>query len=210
MVPRSATPTGMIALAMALALTLALTLSGCVGGPAPTPRYYLLTPDMAPAAATRRPPRVRIGELRLPQYLERPHIVTRTAANRLELADYHQWAGNLRKDMVQVLARNLARRLATPYVSLPAAPLVNPDVVVEVTVMQFEQGPDGRVGLAAGWRLVDGSGREELAAGLSELASAPLPATADYAAVVAAMSGVYGELAAEIAGAIRTRVVAGD
>ncbi len=197
----------------ALVLAAALALGGCLGGPAPTPRYYVLTPEPAgapPPAGDEGGLRVRIGELRLPRYLERPQIVTRSAANRLELAEYHQWGGNLRENMLQVLARNLARRLETPHVSIPPASAGEPpQVVVGVTLGRFERGPEGRVRLSAWWRVSAGPRGRVLVARLTELAGAPLPEGADHAAVVAAMSALYGELAAEIAAAIRERVPAG-
>lgn len=197
-----------IAIRRLLAL-LAVTalLGGCLGGATPAPRYYVLNPVVAepavpdPAAAELT---VKLLELRLPQYLERPQIVTRSEANRLELAEYHQWGGNLRKNMVRVLVRNLSRALGTPLVSGP--PLrtgLAADYLVELEVTEFERRPDGRVGLAAWWRLMGGGGEGTLEARVSELHSAPLPPEAGFETTVATMAEVYGELAREIATAIR-------
>ena len=52
---------------------------------------------------------VVVASVRLPQYLERPQIVTRSGDNRLQLAEFDQWGGNLYQDMTRVLAQNLAR-----------------------------------------------------------------------------------------------------
>lgn len=187
-----------------LALSVAL-LSGCSTGKAPDTRFYVLSElageTTALAEARREPPlAVDIAALRVPQYLERPQIVTRSAHNELTLEEYHQWGGNLAKNITRVLARNLSLLLATPEITVfsrrPPAPA---DVRVEIDVLQFERGPDRRVLLSAQWRLragVDGAPR---LARISDLASEPLAETAGIDASVAAMSALLGELSTIIA-----------
>lgn len=188
-------------------LLAATLLSGCIGAKAPATRFYILTPaEEGAAPLSERPLVVEIASLRLPQYLERPQIVTREQRNRLELAEYHQWAGNLRKNMARVLAANLSHELATPNVAIAPHPSSTPpDVRIDLEVMQFERSPDQRVHLSANWSLSHERGREVLASRHTRLSSEPLPVSeeADYDATVAAMNGVLGELSAEIAEAIR-------
>ncbi len=79
-------------------------MSGCIGTSAPVTRFYVLNPLEAGAGTVGDDGRkaalsVEVAALRLPQYLERPQIVTRSAENRLELAEFHQWGGNLRKNL---------------------------------------------------------------------------------------------------------------
>ena len=84
-------------------------LPGCLGANPPTPtRFYLLDPVSHGAVLETggRQICVELRSLDLPQYLEKPQIVTRTAANRLELAEYHQWGGNLRKNIIRVMKQN--------------------------------------------------------------------------------------------------------
>ena len=191
----------------ALALALAL-LTGCATGESTATRFYVLDAlpgdSQALSEARREPPiAVDIAALRLPQYLERPQIVTRSARNELALAEYHQWGGNLAKNVTRVLARNLALLLGTSEVTVfsrrPPAPA---DVRVEVDVMQFERGPDRRVLLAAQWRLRAGADGAPRLARISELVSEPLDAAAGMDATVAAMSALLGELSRVIARAV--------
>ena len=192
-----------------LTLPVALLLAGCGSSSAPT-RYYVLTPlASAPAAAQLAGPRevsVLVTAVRLPQYLDRPQIITRGGDNRLQVSDHDQWGGNLRQDMTRVLAQNLGRLLGSDRVvtaphSLRAS---QPDFRVEVEVLRFERAPDGRVHLAAKWWLSRGDGTL-LASPSTELAGAALAEGGGVDALVASMSAVYNELALAIAQALRGR-----
>jgi len=198
------------ALAARIAVTLLapLLFAGCAGGDRPSTRFYVLSalPESTPAlpGARREPPlALDIAPVRLPQYLARPQIVTRTADNEIALAEYHQWGGNLAKNMMRVLARDLSRLLATPEITLfsrrPPAPA---DARIEIEVLEFERGADLRVRLTAQWRLRHGGDGAPALARISERVSEALPVDADMAATVAAMSALLGELSRELAGAV--------
>jgi hypothetical protein len=191
----------------ALAIALAL-LAGCATSESTTTRFYVLDAlpgDSAALSEARREPpiAVDIAALRLPQYLERPQIVTRSARNELALAEYHQWGGNLAKNVTRVLARNLALLLGTAEITVfSRRPPTPADVRVEIDVMQFERGPDRRVLLSAQWRLRAGADGTPHLARISERVSEPLDAAAGMDATVAAMSALLGELSREIARAV--------
>ena len=80
-------------------LALALSLSGCAGISPPTQFYTLADPGavsspVAPASV-RSNAAIGVGPLRLPAMLDRPQIVTRKDDNRVDLAEFHRWAGEL-------------------------------------------------------------------------------------------------------------------
>ena len=98
-------------------------LSSCVKSSTPVTRFYVLNPINSDTSLVSESERkgllsVEVASLRLPQYLERPQIVTRSGGNRLELAEYHQWGGNLRKNMMRVIAKNLSQLLGTPNIAI--------------------------------------------------------------------------------------------
>ena len=194
----------------ALLITAIVALAGC-GGSAAT-RYYVLTP--IPAGAAPAEPRnvaVVVGGVRLPQYLDRPQIVTRGGDHRLQVADQEQWGGNLRQDMTRVLAENLCRLIGSDrVVAAPHALRMQPDYRVEVEVLRFERHADGRVRLEAKWWLTRGSDGTPLASPSAVLYGAPLPDAGAVDAMVASMSDVYNELARAIAAAIRSRPAGGS
>ncbi|MEM7407451.1 MAG: PqiC family protein [Pseudomonadota bacterium] len=196
-------------LLVAVALA-ALALSGCImqGEPAPDNQFYVLdslpadTAPLAPPAAG-KPLVIDLAAVRLPQYLQRTQIVTRIDANRLSVSEFDQWGGNLEKNMMRVLGTNLALLLGTPEVHLAArrAP-GGVDAQVEVEVMKFERGPDGRAELAAQWRLIDEQEERTLVSRITNLRGQPARAGDSIGTTVAAMSDLLGELSRRIASAI--------
>ncbi len=175
-------------------------LSGCLPSGIPPTRFYVLDPfdsgiSLVKDADQIPPLSIEIVSLRLPQYLERPQIVTRSNGNQLELAEFHQWGGNLRKNMTRVLAKNLSWLLDTPDISVyPRDPQIPSDFRIGLEVMRFERDPDGKVRLSSQWRLSRGKDRKPLATKITELESPTLPAGSDFGQTVSVMSGLMGEL----------------
>ncbi len=188
-------------------LVLAFTvifLVGCGTSKAPATRFYVLT-SLDPGVPfvtephLKAPLAVEVSSLHLPQYLERPQIVTRSTENRIELAEFHQWGGNLRKNMMRVLARNLSQLLATPQISIfPHSPQAAPDFRVDLEIMKFERDPQGKVQLSAQWRVSGSGDRKALITQFTDLESPPVETGHDLEPTVSAMSALWGELSQEI------------
>ncbi len=183
-------------------------LCGCSTTTDPATRFYVLNPldsdvNLISEIDRKGPLSLEVASLRLPQYLERPQIVTRSGANRLELAEYRQWGGNLRKSMMRVLAQNLSRLLDTPHIAIyPHRPKILPDFRVELEVMHFERDSDGQVRLSAQWRLSSGKDRKPLTTRITDLASPVFQKGGDFEHTVSAMSKLFGELSKIIGNAI--------
>ena len=180
-------------------------LSGCLGGSSPAVRFYVLSPmsDSIPADGNNKLA-VEISTIHLPQYLDRPHLVTRSGNNRLKILQSHQWGGNLRKDMVRTLAVNLSRLLDTPNVTIaPHRSSTQGDYRVSIEIIKFEKDTDNHVRLSAQWQISSGIERKPLVTQISTLASHTATTQDNYDEVVAMMSEQYGELAKLIANAIQ-------
>lgn len=174
-------------------LWLALLLGACASAPAT--RFYALAPAPASVTAARlaAPPIIVVREVGLPRYLDRPQIVTRTEAHRLRFAEFAQWGGDLREELTQVLAENLARRLAgSAVLPAPTFAATRPDLAVDVDIVRFEAADDGQVHLVARWRVPGAPIR-------TAAFSRPRPGEAVDAALVGVMSELVGDLAAAIA-----------
>jgi uncharacterized lipoprotein YmbA len=173
-------------------------LSGCISSNAPATRFYVLNPvDSRETLDTGRKDALslEIGSLHLPQYLERPQIVTRNTGNRLDLAEFHQWGGNLRKNMMRVLAKDFSLLLGTAKVYIsPHHPQTPVDFRVQLQVMKFERDPDGKVRLSTQWLLSRGRDRKPLGTSFTDLESPAVPKHADVEETVSAMSALLGEL----------------
>ena len=187
-------------LSMLVLLIAGICLSGCLATTAPGTRFYVLSAvdadeNLPLPGGLNRPLSVQILSLRLPQYLERPQIVTRTGGHRLVLGEFDQWGGNLKKNMIRVMAENLSRLLATAHVAMPPfRPPAPADFRLAVEVIRFEKGADGRVRLSAQWHLLDSADPQSAITQITELVSDPVPAGQSYDDTVSAMSRVLGEL----------------
>jgi len=188
-----------------LALLLVLGLSGCIGGSSPAVRFYVLSPLVPTESSTSsKPLAIEISTIHLPQYLDRPHLVTRSGNNRLRILQSHQWGGNLRKDMVRTLAVNLSQLLDTPNITIaPHRSSTQGDYRISIEIIKFEKDTDGHVRLSAQWQITSGLERTPLVTEITTLSGDSPVAEDNYDEVVAMMSQQYGELAKLIAQAIR-------
>ncbi len=177
-----------------------LALTAC--GHTPAPRYYVLSgPPLASDAALRAGPRVGLGPITLPSYLDRPQVVTRASATELTLAQAHRWAEPLNVSFARALQAELLHRLPTSDVVLhPWSSTSGVARQVSVDVLRFERDVDGRFVLGARWAVQTPSGDTSSAPHTSEIA---LPAGQDdYAALVAAANGAIATLAEQIIAAL--------
>lgn len=187
----------------ALALWLLVIVCGCGGSPAV--QYYTLNP-LAPA--TSGSPAltytVVVGPVAFPDMLDRPQIATRNSDNRVDYAEFHQWAGRLREDFKRVLIENLGAILADKGVAVVGDDFaVNPALRLALQAQQFDGRPGDSLLLNASWTLQDLKTREVLAVRKS-LIREPVPA-GSYAELAAAHSRAIEALSREIALEIRSR-----
>lgn len=193
--------------ASAIRMVVAVLLSGlllgaCLGGSGGTVRYYLVNPaDFS--AADKGPDKklvIQIINLQIPQYLERSQIAVRTGENSLQFSEFNQWGENLRKNLMQTMARNLAGLLASADIATPLNRSSSmPDYRLEIHIDQFEQGSDGLVRLAARWQLIDAASSEPLGTHSADLKSRQRIPGRDYDQMVSAMRDLYGQLSRMIA-----------
>ena len=180
-----------------------VALAACsVFTPRPDPsRFFTLTPiaDPGNASAPLRNRVLGIGPITLPQYLDRPELVTRVGPNEVRQATFDFWAGSLQKQFSTTLAQNLQGLLSpssiVPYPWYSGSP---PDLAVEVDVLELERGTDGQAHLAARWRIRKGAAM--VRAEESKLAR---PTAEDPTSTVAALSELLGQLSGEIAEAAK-------
>ena len=183
-------------------------LAGCAPGQ-PT-RHYTLSTATEPAVAPRSGQGLAIGlgPLTLPQYLDRPDIVTRAGANQMRLGDFSQWAEPLEPLLARVMAEDLyALTGASDVIPVPQRGDLPLDRVVEVDVARFDADEAGEVRLDARWRVYRGDHETLVASGRSQIAEQGA-AVPDCDAIVAAMSRAVGQLGSEIAAAITTKAPA--
>jgi uncharacterized lipoprotein YmbA len=186
-------------------LTLLFTLfllTGCgSSGESPT-RYYLIEP-VSGVTADSSDLAIEIADLDIPQYLERYQIASRRAGNQLVFATSHQWAENLRKNLMRTLARNLTSYLGSADIGTPANRSSSaPDFSVRIYIERFERDAEGYVQLTARWQLSKGDTRKTLITQSSQFTSANRIDARDYAGTVASMAALFADLSKTISTAI--------
>ena len=146
---------GLLALACAWAVG-----CGSLLDPRPdTSRFYVLDPIAAQGPADEALSddgvSIGLGPVRIPDYLRRPEMVTRTGASEIEPSNAARWAEPLDQALPRVLAKELARALRTPrVVSYPWYRRTRPDYQVSIEVLQFERDePSDRAVLVARWEV---------------------------------------------------------
>src|SRR5208283_2593522 len=55
---------------------------------------------------------IAVGPVGIPDYLDRPQIVTRSGKNELKLSEFDRWGGSLEADISRVLVENISSFLA--------------------------------------------------------------------------------------------------
>ena len=173
-------------------------------------RFYLLhsTTGSVKSPDVLSPPSeisIGVGPVKLPDYLDRPQIVTRATPGKLDLAEFDRWAEPLSENFARVLAEELSAMLSTSRVLMHPWPRTSQvDCQIAVDVVRFEGVPGGRATLGARWTLYGEQGRKVLAQRNSEI-SDPVDSTS-YEALVAAQSRAVASLSREIAAAVREAV----
>ncbi|OPY66439.1 MAG: hypothetical protein A4E57_02816 [Syntrophorhabdaceae bacterium PtaU1.Bin034] len=192
-----------------LGLAVFLLFTGGCGSSKPS-RFYTLNP-MVPASSSgsvrNTPlsgscPTIGIVLVEIPDYLDRPQIVTRNADNGLKIAEFDRWGGELQKDIARVLAETMSTSLTGNSIFIQTGRRAIPaDYRITVHVTRFEGIPGNAIWLKAMWTILEKDGRHVVVRGELDHRE-PVPGS-DYEATVAAMSRAVDRLGKEIAGAVK-------
>jgi hypothetical protein len=186
-----------------------LTVASCAllaacAGTTPT-HFYTLSSLMAapgeamPAAAKNLT--LGVGPVTLPEYLNRPQIVTRDGSNRMILADFDSWIEPIDGLFARTLAEDLSLLLGTDeVVQLPERRPVQLDYRVAVDVMRFDVDSNGNAVLDARWQLSRDDDERLLRAARSTVVEPVKPG--DQVAAAQGLSRALGAMSRQIAAAI--------
>jgi uncharacterized lipoprotein YmbA len=140
---------------------------------------------------------VALGPVKLPDYLGRLEIATRTDENRLSFSDTKRWAEPLDVNFTRVLSQDLAILMNLgEIVSYPWFADVKVDYQVPVHVSRFEADDGGNVVLQARWSVKAVKSGALIYAKDSRIVQTK---SEDDTAAVSAMNAAVTELAREIA-----------
>jgi len=183
----------------------ALLLLGCaVTEPA---RFYILEPlsETNSAAEPRTVSEkltIGIGPVTLPDYLNRPQIVSRAEENELHLAEFHRWAEPLKDNISIVLIENLRTLLSSDGIYiLPWKGASHVYYRLRVDFIRFDVSAAGEASLLAGWSLWKRGQKTEA---VSKTSSVRVSVKGDgYNAMVSALNQTLTRFSREMAQTLR-------
>ena len=182
-------------------------LSGCATSP--PQRFYLLSSLDINASSQMQPSAdercfaIGIGPIRIPDYLDRPQIVTRRASGEIALAEFDRWGEPMKDNLTRALAKNLSILLCTNTIAFfPWRGGIPIDYRIEMEVLRLDGSLGGNISLEAWWMVLSGNGKRMLLAKKSNFTEAA--GGKDYQSLVAAQGRALGHLSREIAEAIKT------
>lgn len=192
-------------------LTIALAcLTGCavIETKSDPSRFYVLeSPAIPPSAADAPawPFALAVGRVSLPDYLDRPQVVTRSDDNRVTFSEFHRWPESLDRAVTRVFSDVLASHLrAARVVREPSLDVYRDGVLVQVDALRFEGALGGEVVLRARWRAMAIHNGDVLTSGEH---SVSVPSSGgSYDAYAVAMSEALDRFAAEVAARLRHAV----
>ena len=128
-----------------------VVVSGCGRSPAVT--FYTLAAIAPEAASPAALPRtVAVGPVTLPELVDRPQLVIRVSANRVDILETHRWAEPLKSEIPRMIAENLARLLRPSRVSSSyESASRDAEYSVLVDIRRFESDPGEGVTIEALW-----------------------------------------------------------
>jgi uncharacterized lipoprotein YmbA len=152
--------------AIILILPVLLALCGCLGGAGISPRTFLLTAsqDFTDMDGVSRMPlsehphvRVGVGPAKIPEYLNRPQIVSRAVGSEVNIEEYHRWAEPFKDGLPRIVVDHLSSLLGTDQVFVfPWRGIRNLDYRVTMDILRFDGTLGGDVSLEAVWTLFEG------------------------------------------------------
>lgn len=145
----------------AVGLILALAFGGCIAtSNSPTPRFYALQAmDESQVSGKFNIPSsiiIGIGPVKIPEYQNRPQIVTQDANNLITFAQFDRWGEPLDLALLRLVAANLSIML--PGVTLATSPW-NLDTPVKyqviMDVIRLESRLDKDLAFTVQWSIID-------------------------------------------------------
>ena len=189
----------------------ALLISGCISLPniqsSPNPRFYMLSPinetqvskkiDITPGVI------IGVGPVKLPEYLDRPQMVTRDKEGTLKFDEFDRWGESLDLGIARLIREDLTVMLPSANLTLypwnPSTP-VKYQVIVEV--IQINSELDRDMHFIVQWSVIDAQTAKAVIIKRSEFHQAIFPQ--NYVGLVKTLSTACASLSSQIAEALGT------
>ncbi len=183
--------------ALALALLLTGAMSGC--GSSPPSSFYTLSPSPLTPIGSAADGDITIGPVEIPDYLNRPQIVTRGEGSELRLAEFDRWAEPLDDSIQRMLVTNISALLdSDQIVGYPSKQLFGRQYHVVIRIQRFDTDNRGNAVLEAKWGVLDAIAVRTAPVQGGRFESRASNAN-DYNQIVAALDDTVSQLSVAIA-----------
>lgn len=187
---------------------LAALLAGCSRSPRVTCCSLEPGAQAETAAEVTVVPAVSVGPVTLPEVVDRPQLVVRVAANRVEILETHRWAESLKSEIPRLIAENLRGLLGSSRMSSHLQHAgVDADYRLLVDIQRFESSPGEAVTVEAVWSLRRAAGGAQKTG--RSLVREPVDAVG-YDPLVAAYGRALFAVSRDLARAIRAETASGN
>ena len=187
---------------------LALVLNSCMSVPnSPTPRFYMLqTVDgnqVSKKTNIASDVVIGVGPVKIPEYQDRPQIVTQDKEKMLKFAQFDRWGEALDLGMARLIGENLAVILPEAKFTLyPWNSSVPVKYQVVVEIVQLNSNLDKDLFLVAQWLVIDVKNAKTLIIKRSEFRQSIIPQ--NYSGLAKTLSTACASLSSQIAEALGT------
>ena len=144
---------------------------------------------------------IGLGPLALPDYLDRPYIVTRVSPNQVAVNEGYRWAGALQSEALRVIATNMEILThARQVVTFPWGITIEPDVRIRIDIQAFEGNLGGKAQLKAVWSLTRRQWEQPVMQRVSEIETSVNGD--DFDSLAQAMGELLADLSQQMAEAV--------
>lgn len=133
-----------------------LLLSGC-GSTQKSDFYQLDERVNVTLAGVEKGAIIGVGPIHLPEYIDRPQIITRNSAYQLNVSEFHRWVEPLHDSITRMLVINLSNNLASNRIYwIPGQDRHFPlDLKIVIDIGRFDGQLGGVVALESRWSVFD-------------------------------------------------------
>ncbi len=172
-------------------------------GSSPPVRYFSLSPSVTTVAQDDENAAILgFGPIRMPEYLNRSHLVTRGTGQELKVDEFNRWAEPLENAVHRIVSSDVDNAVdglivtALPWESAIRAKV---DYRLLGEVNRFDADRSGRVTLDVQWGVSDATSRETVVRPRRSRYEARAGSPDDPASIASAMNEALAQFSADIA-----------
>lgn len=176
-----------------------VTITGCsIGGQSSPSHFYMLEPLQSISATTNlNNLSMGVGPIRIPGYIDRPQIITKTSTAEIQLADFDRWAEPMGGMVTRTITSNITALTGSNFIQMhPWPPNASFNYQIAANIINLENNEAGDALLIVNWRLINKNDEYGVKTQHSQFHATARDTS--YASRVAALNDVLAQFSQEI------------